>query len=66
VGKGGIVRNPEAHELAVAKVADCVRSLGWQVAATMSSPITGMEGNLEFLLYARREPDASSRPDPLH
>jgi len=54
VGKGGIVRDPAAHELAVAKVADCVRSLGWEVEETIPSPITGMEGNREFLLYARR------------
>jgi 23S rRNA (cytidine1920-2'-O)/16S rRNA (cytidine1409-2'-O)-methyltransferase len=54
VGKGGIVRDPEAHKLAIARVADCVRSLGWQVIGTISSPITGMEGNHEFLLYARR------------
>jgi len=53
VGKGGIVRDPEAHQLAVDKVADCVRSLGWEVVETIPSPITGMEGNREFLLYAR-------------
>jgi 23S rRNA (cytidine1920-2'-O)/16S rRNA (cytidine1409-2'-O)-methyltransferase len=54
VGKGGIVRDPEAHQLAIDRVADCVRSLGWTVADTISSPITGAEGNREFLLYARR------------
>ncbi len=54
VGKGGIVRDPEAHELAIARVADCVRSLGWEVVETIPSPITGAEGNREFLLYARR------------
>ncbi len=54
VGKGGIVRDPEAHQLAVNRVADCVRSLGWQVVETIPSPITGAEGNREFLLYARR------------
>jgi 23S rRNA (cytidine1920-2'-O)/16S rRNA (cytidine1409-2'-O)-methyltransferase len=54
VGKGGIVRDPEAHQLAVDKVGDCVRSLGWEVVETIPSPITGMEGNREFLLYARR------------
>jgi len=53
VGKGGIVRDPAAHELAIAKVADCVRALGWQVAGTIPSPITGAEGNREFLLYAK-------------
>jgi len=54
VGKGGIVRDPEAHKLAVDKVADCVRSLGWVVVESIPSPITGAEGNREFLLYARR------------
>jgi 23S rRNA (cytidine1920-2'-O)/16S rRNA (cytidine1409-2'-O)-methyltransferase len=54
VGKGGIVRDPEAHQAAIDKVADCVCSLGWQVVETIPSPITGMEGNHEFLLYARR------------
>jgi len=63
VGKGGIVRDPAAHELAIKRVAECVRSLGWQVVETIPSPITGAEGNHEFLLYATA---VSSRPDPLH
>jgi 23S rRNA (cytidine1920-2'-O)/16S rRNA (cytidine1409-2'-O)-methyltransferase len=54
VGKGGIVRDPNAHQLAIAKVADCVRALGWHVVGTIPSPITGAEGNQEFLLYAKR------------
>jgi 23S rRNA (cytidine1920-2'-O)/16S rRNA (cytidine1409-2'-O)-methyltransferase len=54
VGKGGIVRDPEAHQLAIDRVADCVRSLDWIVVETIPSPITGMEGNREFLLYTRR------------
>jgi 23S rRNA (cytidine1920-2'-O)/16S rRNA (cytidine1409-2'-O)-methyltransferase len=54
VGKGGIVRDPAAHELAINKVAECVRSLGWTVVETIPSPITGAEGNQEFLLYAKR------------
>jgi 23S rRNA (cytidine1920-2'-O)/16S rRNA (cytidine1409-2'-O)-methyltransferase len=54
VGKGGIVRDPEAHQMAIDRVADCVRGLGWDVVETIPSPITGMEGNREFLLYAKR------------
>ena len=54
VGKGGIVRDPAAHKLAIDKVADCVRLLNWEVVETIPSPITGAEGNHEFLLYARR------------
>ncbi|HEY1767066.1 MAG TPA: TlyA family RNA methyltransferase [Terracidiphilus sp.] len=54
VGKGGIVRDPEAHRLAVAKVAGNVQSLEWGVIGAIPSPITGAEGNQEFLLYAQR------------
>jgi|SRR5665213_2248133 len=54
VGKGGIVRDPESHQLAIDRVADCVRGERWRVVETIPSPITGAEGNREFLLYARR------------
>ncbi|MGB7267221.1 MAG: TlyA family RNA methyltransferase [Terracidiphilus sp.] len=53
VGKGGIVRDPAAHQLAIDRIAECVRSFKWQVAATMPSPITGAEGNHEFLMHAK-------------
>jgi 23S rRNA (cytidine1920-2'-O)/16S rRNA (cytidine1409-2'-O)-methyltransferase len=53
VGQGGIVRDPEIHQQAIDRVAGCVRSLGWQVAEVIPSPISGMDGNREFLLYAR-------------
>jgi len=52
VGKGGIVRDPEVHKVAVEKVEQAVAELGWQAAKTIPSPITGAEGNMEFLLYA--------------
>jgi len=55
VGKGGIVRDPEAHQLAIDRVAACVEEQGWQVSGTIPSPITGAEGNQEFLLYAERQ-----------
>jgi 23S rRNA (cytidine1920-2'-O)/16S rRNA (cytidine1409-2'-O)-methyltransferase len=54
VGKGGIVRDPMAHQQAVQRVADGMVAAGWQVVETIPSPITGMEGNREFLLYARK------------
>jgi len=54
VGKGGIVRSGEAHQRAIERVAGCVESLSWQVAGIFPSPITGAEGNQEFLLLARR------------
>ena len=54
VGKGGIVRDPEAHKLAIAKGEASLQSLEWDVVGTIPSPITGAEGNQEFLLYAKR------------
>jgi 23S rRNA (cytidine1920-2'-O)/16S rRNA (cytidine1409-2'-O)-methyltransferase len=53
VGKGGIVRDPEAHADACEKVRASVAALGFETALT-ESPITGAEGNREFLLYAFR------------
>jgi 23S rRNA (cytidine1920-2'-O)/16S rRNA (cytidine1409-2'-O)-methyltransferase len=52
VGKGGIVRDPELHRSACARVEEAVRLLGFQTSI-MDSPILGAEGNKEFLLYAR-------------
>ena len=54
VGKGGIVRDPAAHKLAIDKVEAFVTALGWRVVETIPSPITGVEGNQEFLLFARK------------
>ncbi len=53
VGKGGIVRDPEAQQMAVDRVSATVHSLGGTVLAVTESPILGMEGNREFLLHAR-------------
>lgn len=52
VGKGGIVRDPEAHNLAVDKVRNAVAALGGQDIHVIESPILGAEGNREFLLHA--------------
>ena len=54
VGKKGVVKDPVAHASAVARVADWLEALGWAVQATTESPITGGDGNVEFLLWARR------------
>jgi 23S rRNA (cytidine1920-2'-O)/16S rRNA (cytidine1409-2'-O)-methyltransferase len=53
VGKGGIVRDPAQHEAACAKVRACAEELGFETQI-MESPITGAEGNKEFLLYGHR------------
>lgn len=53
VGKGGIVRDAESQSMAVEKVASAVHELGFSRTDVIESPILGMEGNKEFLLYAR-------------
>ncbi len=54
VGKKGVVKDPEAHQAAVASVSTWLEGQGWAVQATAESPITGGDGNIEFLLWARR------------
>jgi 23S rRNA (cytidine1920-2'-O)/16S rRNA (cytidine1409-2'-O)-methyltransferase len=52
VGKGGIVRDPQAQQVAVDKVAGAVEKLGGAEIEHIDSPILGAEGNREFLLHA--------------
>jgi 23S rRNA (cytidine1920-2'-O)/16S rRNA (cytidine1409-2'-O)-methyltransferase len=55
VGKGGVVRDPALHRTICAMIADWWAALpGWQVIGITESPITGPEGNKEFLIAARR------------
>jgi len=56
VGKGGIVRDEHAHHLAIDRVSACLAGLGADRIEVIDSPITGMEGNREFLLHARLVP----------
>ncbi|HEY0794735.1 MAG TPA: TlyA family RNA methyltransferase [Acidisarcina sp.] len=53
IGKGGIVRDPEAHRLAIDRVRACVAGLAATSTDLIDSPILGTEGNREFLLLAR-------------
>jgi 23S rRNA (cytidine1920-2'-O)/16S rRNA (cytidine1409-2'-O)-methyltransferase len=52
VGKGGIVRDPAGHRVAIDRVRACVEQLGASQIEVIDSPITGAEGNREFLLHA--------------
>lgn len=52
VGKGGVVRDPAVHERVCAEAKDWVEGEGWSVLGIAESPITGPEGNREFLLGA--------------
>ena len=54
VGKGGIVRDPELHARVCREVRRWLESDGWRIEGIVESPITGTEGNVEFLIVAGR------------
>ena len=54
IGKGGVVRDPDVHARVIDDAKSWVESRGWHVVGLVESPITGPEGNKEFLLAAQR------------
>jgi 23S rRNA (cytidine1920-2'-O)/16S rRNA (cytidine1409-2'-O)-methyltransferase len=54
VGKGGVVRDPAVHIRVCHEVETWLIENGWQVLGIIQSPITGPEGNVEFLVAASR------------
>jgi 23S rRNA (cytidine1920-2'-O)/16S rRNA (cytidine1409-2'-O)-methyltransferase len=54
VGKGGVVRDPAVHARVCDEAAAWFAGKGWHVDGLVRSPITGPEGNIEFLLAASR------------
>jgi len=55
VGKGGIVREPELHREVVDAISAWLGAQeGWTVLGVIDSPITGADGNKEFLIGGRR------------
>ncbi|HVU31694.1 MAG TPA: TlyA family RNA methyltransferase [Sphingomicrobium sp.] len=58
VGKGGVVRDPLVHERVCSEAAAWVEAKGWSLLGITPSPITGPEGNVEFLLAAQKIGDS--------
>ena len=54
VGKGGVVRDPAIHARVCDEVTAWLTAKGWQVDGIVESPITGPEGNIEFLIAGHR------------
>jgi 23S rRNA (cytidine1920-2'-O)/16S rRNA (cytidine1409-2'-O)-methyltransferase len=59
VGKGGVVRDPAVHQRVCDETRSWVESQGWTVLGITPSPITGPEGNVEFLLGGAKIGDSS-------
>ncbi len=54
IGKGGVVRDEAVRERVCAEVAAWLEGEGWAVLGLTTSPITGPEGNVEYLIGAQR------------
>lgn len=54
VGKKGVVRDAAVHARVCSEVRDWLERSGWRVVETVESPITGPEGNVEFLIAATK------------
>jgi 23S rRNA (cytidine1920-2'-O)/16S rRNA (cytidine1409-2'-O)-methyltransferase len=54
VGKGGVVRDAALHARVCGEVREWLGKIGWIVDGIVESPITGPEGNVEFLVSAHR------------
>ena len=68
VGKKGVVRDPALHEAVLADIVAFGPSFGWQVRALDYSPITGPEGNIEFLakITPRQSDEEPCTPEVIH
>jgi 23S rRNA (cytidine1920-2'-O)/16S rRNA (cytidine1409-2'-O)-methyltransferase len=53
VGKGGVVRNETIHDRVCDEVQMWLVEKGWTIAGLTTSPITGPQGNVEFLVWAK-------------
>lgn len=62
LGKKGVITSPAVHEQVLRDVAAFAPECGWRVRAYDFSPITGAQGNLEFL--ADLTPDDGATPSP--
>lgn len=59
VGKKGVVRDKAVHEEVINKVIDFAVEIGFHILNLEYSPIKGPEGNIEYLVYIRKEAEGS-------
>lgn len=60
VGRGGVIRDEALHKRVCEEVHAWLSDEGWHIDGITRSPITGPEGNVEFLISALRRPAEST------
>ena len=65
VGKKGVVREPKVHEEVMAKIVRHADEVSFEVLGLSYSPIRGPEGNIEYLIHLRKNPERTIYPDIL-
>lgn len=55
VGTGGIIKDPVIHQEVIKRVTEGIVAAGFTLVGVTESPITGTEGNKEFLAYFKRQ-----------
>ena len=65
VGKKGVVKDQAVHREVIAKVADYAAGIGFRILGLSFSPIRGPEGNIEYLLYLKKDAAEAEKPEEL-
>jgi 23S rRNA (cytidine1920-2'-O)/16S rRNA (cytidine1409-2'-O)-methyltransferase len=66
VGKKGVVRDPQIHQLVCQNVREFCEGLGLEILGIVASPILGPEGNTEFLMAAKTVAQAENTSAAAH
>ena len=63
VGKHGVVRDPKVHEEVISRIVRHADEVSFEVLDLSYSPIRGPEGNIEYLIHLRKNPERTVYPD---
>ena len=63
VGKKGVVRDPKVHEEVISRIVRHADEVSFEVLDLSYSPISGPEGNIEYLIHLRKNPERTVYPD---
>ena len=65
VGKKGVVRDPKVHEEVITKIVRHADEVSFEVLDLSYSPIRVPEGNIEYLIHLKKNPERTIYPDIL-